>query len=61
MDEIRRAITAALPSFRSKFRFDTDPMFVGAVGAAFRAKRIVDMPELLIEKIDITWDSHDEL
>ena len=58
---MRRAIMAALPDFRDKFRFDADPLFVGAVGAAWRAKHIVDTPEFLHEKVDVTWGPHNEL
>lgn len=48
MAEMRLALTATLPSeFEHKFRTSLNPLFVGAFGAAQRARHIVQNPDFL--------------
>lgn len=50
MDEMRRALTAALnflPEYHTKLRMSLDPHFVGAFGAAQRARHIIQNPQFL--------------
>jgi len=48
IDEMRIALGAALPHHQDKMRISLDPHFVGAFGAAQRARQIVQNPKLFI-------------
>ncbi len=47
MEEMRLALTSALPKYQDKLRMSLDPHFVGAFGAAQRARHIVQNPKFL--------------
>jgi hypothetical protein len=47
MEEMRLALAFALPEYQDKFRMSLDPHFVGAFGAAQRARHIVQNPKFL--------------
>jgi hypothetical protein len=47
MEEMHLALAAALPEYEDKFRMSLDPHFVGAFGAAQRARHIILTPEFL--------------
>ena len=47
MEEMRLALASALPEYQGKFRMSLDPHFVGAFGAAQRARHISQNPKFL--------------
>jgi hypothetical protein len=47
MEEMRLALASALPEYQDKFRMSLDSHFVGAFGAAQRARHIVQNPKFL--------------
>ncbi|PQE30161.1 hypothetical protein CJF32_00003594 [Rutstroemia sp. NJR-2017a WRK4] len=65
MEEMHLALAAALPEYEDKFRMSLDPHFVGAFGAAQRARQIIQIPKFLTPpdpgfRIFVD-DYHDEL
>lgn len=38
MEDLKRVVEVALPEYKDRFLFDIDPMTIGAVGAAHRAR-----------------------
>jgi hypothetical protein len=47
MEEMRQALAACLPEFQNQLRMSLDPHFVGAFGAAQRARHIIQNPSFL--------------
>lgn len=47
MKEMRQALTIALPEYRDKLRMMLDPHYIGAFGAAQRARHIAQTPDFL--------------
>lgn len=47
MAEMRQALTAGLPEFQNKLLMFLDPQFVGAFGAAQRARHIIQDPSFM--------------
>jgi hypothetical protein len=39
MEDLKRVIETALPEYKDRFLFDIDPVVIGAVGAAHRARQ----------------------
>lgn len=39
MEAFKKIIHASLPEYKDRFKFDIDPLTIGAVGAAHRAKQ----------------------
>ncbi|PQE25143.1 hypothetical protein CJF31_00005996 [Rutstroemia sp. NJR-2017a BVV2] len=65
MAEMRLALAAALSEYEDMFRMSLDPHFVGAFGAAQRARHIIQTPEFLTPPdpgyAPFADDYHDEL
>ena len=71
MQEMRSALATALPQYQDKSRVTLDPHWVGAIGAAQRARHIVLNPEFMESAIhcpgcrddDLDWEGwvRDEL